>query len=142
MKPVTYIRHPRFDYVLTSDYEVRVPWECGNHDFKDAKGRVWLSMRGKLVIVRKGYAWDGATMAPDLPGVVLASCIHDALLQFRDVPCFPLSKAQIDKVFRDEMPPRLAVRWIYWGAVRAFGGIYGAVRKPPAGATCGLPHGR
>ena len=143
MKPVTYTRHPKYKYVLTSDFEVYVQWELGNHDFRDAKGRVWLSTRGKLIIVRKGYAWDGASMAPDFPDVALASCIHDALIQASQTPCFPLSKRQIDKVFLDEMPRRFKFRGVYFAAVRTFGGIYGAVKKPTTPPLiCGLPHGR
>lgn len=141
MKPVTYTRHPKYDYVLTSDLERRLPWELGNHDFCDEKGVLRLQFRGRIAIVKSGYAWDGASCAPDFPDVVIASCLHDALCQFQDVPCFPLSKSQIDRAFLDEMPRRFVFRRVYWGAVRAFGGVYKALSsKPKAPGFCGLPH--
>lgn len=143
LQTVSYTRARKWDYVLTSDLPVITPWELGNHDFRDEFGNVWLQTRGKLLVVKKGYAWDGASCAPDFADVLPASCAHDALIQFRDVVCFPLSKAQIDKVFRDLMPRRFLARWIYWGAVRAFGGVYAAAVTPAAKAgTCGLPHDR
>jgi hypothetical protein len=140
MNSVTYLKHPKYDYVLTSDLVRRLPWELGNHDFCDESGNVWLQFRGRLAIVRSGYAWDGASCAPDFPDVIVASCLHDALCQFRDVPCFPLSKSQIDRAFLDEMPQRFVFRRIYWGAVRLFGGVYAtfAGKNPPG--KCLLPH--
>lgn len=141
MKPVTYTRHPQYDYVLTSDLVRRLPWELGNHEFQDENGQVWLEMRGRVAIVRAGYAWDGASCAPDFPDVVIASCLHDALLQFHHVPCFPLTKAQIDRAFLDEMPRGFLFRRIYWAAVRAFGGLYAAAAGETPTGSCGLPHG-
>lgn len=141
MKTVSYLKHPKYDYVLTSDLEYRCPWELGNHDFEDEFGNVWLQMRGKLIIVKAGYAWDGASYAPDLPDFVLASCVHDALCNFRDVPCFPLSKARIDWIFRDNIPPHRPLRWVYWAAVRTFGGAYKALAGGRAAVSCGLSRG-
>lgn len=141
MKPVSWTQHPDYDYVLTSDLERRLPWELGNHDFCDDKGRVWLQFRGRLAVVKAGYAWDGASCAPDFPDVIVASCLHDALCQFLHVPCFPLSKLQVDRAFLDEMPRRFVFRRIYWGAVRVFGGVYAAVkRQKPTAGSCSLPH--
>lgn len=140
VKPVSWTRHPEYDYVLTSDLERRMLWELGNHDFCDEKGNVWLQFRGRLAIVKKGYAWDGASCAPDFPDVVVASCLHDAFCQFRHVSCFPLTKGQIDKAFLDEMPPRFIFRRVYWAAVRAFGGVYAAASRQKPSGYCGLPH--
>jgi hypothetical protein len=142
LQTVSYTRHPKWDYTLTSDLPIITPWELGNHDFQDEFGNVWLETRGKLAIVKRGYAWDGASLAPDFKDVILASCAHDALLQFRDVPCFPLSKAQVDKIFRDLMPYRFAARWIYWGAVYLFGGAYSKLTGPGPRGSCGLTHRR
>lgn len=143
LQTVSYTWARKWDYVLTSDLPVITPWELGNHDFRDEFGNVWLETRGKLLVVKKGYAWDGASCAPDFKDVILASCVHDCLIQFRGVVCFPLSKAQIDKVFRDLMPRRFLARWIYWAAVQAFGGVYAALsRKPKPPVSCGLPHDR
>lgn len=142
LQTVSYTRAPKWDYVLTSDLERRMPWELGNHDFYDSTGILRLQFRGRLAIIRSGYAWDGASCAPDFPDVIVASCLHDALLQFAGVPCFSLSKAQIDRAFLDEMPARFVFRRVYWGAVRAFGGVYAAVYGSKPSGSCGLPHDR
>lgn len=91
--------------------------------------------------VLKTYAWDGCTPkfaiwditigTPDgIPNLVTqrpkayyASLIHDVLYQFLDND-LPLSRESADKIFleilkRDEFAPR----WIYYLAVRAFGGL-------------------
>lgn len=142
MKPVSWTRHSAYDYVLTSDLERRLPWELGNHDFYDSTGILRLQFRGRLAIVKQGYAWDGASCAPDFPDVIVASCLHDALVQFQHVPCFSLSKAQIDRAFLDEMPRRFVFRRVYWGAVRAFGGVYAAVYGSKPSGSCNLTHER
>ena len=136
-----YTKHPKYDYVLKSDLNLLSSKYLGNHDYTDEFGRVWVEMRGYSVTIKKEFAWDGASMAPDFKDVVLPSCVHDAFLQAHRAPCFPLSKAEIDSVFRKLMPGRFAFRWIYWGAVRVFGGAYAALAKhDPSSVTCGLPH--
>lgn len=132
----------KYPWRFRDDWEIRVGKDCGNHDFRDAQGRVWLSFRGTVMIVRAGYAWDGASCAPDFPAVLAASGAHDALCQFRRVPCFPLSKSEIDGIFRGLMSRSFLPRWIYWVAVRLFGDIYAGLAPAPECASCGLPHGR
>lgn len=39
-----------------------------------------LSLDGMLCI-KDGYAWDGATMFPDIPSIIRGSLIHDALYE-------------------------------------------------------------
>ena len=111
----------------------------GEHDFRDTEGRCWLQIRGSVIHIREGYAWDGATCAPDFPDVIVASLCHDVLCQFREVPCFPLTKSQIDNIFRDLMPSTFYFRWVYWGTVRALGGVFSKVTGGlEKGLSCGL----
>jgi hypothetical protein len=37
-----------------------------------------------MIEVSVGYEWDGATGVPDVPGCVLASCLHDDIYQFSE----------------------------------------------------------
>lgn len=141
LNPVSYTKHPRYDYVLDKDLVVWVPHDLGAHDFCDEFGNLWLEFRGHTMTVKKGYAWDGSSMSPDFPAVIAPSCVHDCLLQFRRVSCFPLSKCHCDDIFRDLMPSRFLLRWVYWGAVRAFGGAYAAATGGrDTSGSCGLPH--
>jgi hypothetical protein len=134
--------NPKYPYTFAKEWVVDTGKECGNHYFRDAEGRVWLSFRGRLMTISAGYSWDGASCAPDFPAVLAASGAHDALIQFRHVPCFPLTKHEIDRVFRGLMSRNFIPRWIYWAAVRVFGGIYAGLAPSPKSASCGLTHRR
>lgn len=131
----------RYPYTFEKDWSLRADRDLGNHDFQDEFGNVWLEFRGTIVTIKARYAWDGASCAPDFEAVLAASGVHDALCQFRDVPCFPLSKGDIDGAFRSLIPRKFLPRWIYWGAVRLFGGVYHAINPTSGSGSCGLPHG-
>lgn len=95
--------------------------------YHDEKGRDWLLVfydepyKLRLVIV-PNYAWDGATMAPDYPEVILPSLLHDALCQFRKTPGFPFTKKQVDGLFLESMRKQgFCLAEVYYAAVRAFG---------------------
>jgi len=90
----------------------------------------YLTVRGRLLIAHKGYAWDGASgPALDTPTIMRASLIHDAMYQcIRDEHVAPEHAAQArayaDAVFRrvclaDGMW-RVRAWWV-WAAVRLFG---------------------
>lgn len=58
-----------------------------------------LDRDGNLVI-RKGYAWDGASGIPDTQHNMRASLIHDALYQLMRMGLLPLSyKEAADQIF-------------------------------------------
>ncbi len=114
--------------------------EC--YDEKDNK---WLVLhKDGSFTVKKGYAWNGCTPkfgffdiligTPDgvvhkdtgKPKAYYATLIHDSLYQF--IPVIPeefkITRKFADKCFlellaRDEF----ILRWIYWLAVRLFGGF-------------------
>lgn len=110
-------------------------------DFHDKTGVVRLRLRrdGTLVIPA-GYAWDGCTPkvvvwdlvlgTPDgvvstrtgRPKAWQGSLVHDALYQF--LPCgLPLTRAEADRIFLEILrEDNFAPRWVYYVAVRIFGG--------------------
>lgn len=78
--------------------------------FLDKKGRIWLRIKNNEIIISKDYAWDGCTPkkwwggwwgTPDFKKTHLASLVHDALLQFHQTDHFPLSRYQIDNIFKN-----------------------------------------
>ena len=82
----------RYDYTLLEDWSVWIPESAiPQHlrflrPFENQWFRVeWkVNEKGALGIlftVRKGYAWDGATVVPDA-GAVEGSCVHDPGYQF------------------------------------------------------------
>jgi hypothetical protein len=134
-------------YELAQDYELDLsrhvqveitePWA-----FADRTGVRRLELHpGGRAVVKARYAWDGCTPkfalfdivigTPDgipnevtrKPKAYYASLVHDVLYQFLDAD-LPLTRAQADRVFlglleRDAFAPR----WVYYAAVRAFGGL-------------------
>ena len=98
----------------------------------------WLTIErdgdGTRIRVRAGYAWDGCTGAPDLPGTRQASCLHDAVYQFAEAISAASGwsvRAVLrwgDRIFRERMRADGAARpvvWLYFLAVRLFGfGFY------------------
>jgi hypothetical protein len=124
-------------YSWQSPYRLERDWA-----FQDKKGhtRLVLTADGTITVTR-GYAWDGCTPKkcvldvvvgiPDgvvylptgRPKTYYASLVHDALYQFLPVG-LPLSRAQADRCFLLLMTDhRFAPRYVYYWAVRAFGGL-------------------
>lgn len=82
---------------------------------------------GRLIL-RKGYAWDGATCCPDVPEIMRGSAGHDALYQLISLGAIPPSK-RFDADFdlynwckQDGMTEFLASAVL--SAVRQFGGLH------------------
>jgi hypothetical protein len=98
-----------------------------------------LILHKDTITVCSEYAWDGASVAPDCP--LMESCIHDALCQFREVLCFPLTKKQCDQIFYDAMKlKRFPMRGVYYGAVRIFGGVYSFLTRQKNCGFCLTKH--
>jgi hypothetical protein len=64
----------RYRYQLASAYIVALGWPV-------SFAHRWFELRGGVLTVCKGYAWDGSTMAPDTDACRRASLVHDALCQ-------------------------------------------------------------
>ena len=117
----------KYKYILEEDFHYQLEGIRLEKDFmgKDKKGRLWvfITQNGILGIL-KGYAWDGATLAPDYPEIYEATLVHDALYQFLERG-MPLSRKQIDDIFLKMMENQnFKYAKIYYRAVRLFGGIF------------------
>lgn len=125
-------------------------WQSGrevddNYEFKDKeKQKIRLAIRknGEIRITTR-YSWDGCTPKlrifdwfyigiPDgamsdktgLPKAYHASLVHDALYQFLSEGV-PYSRREADKMFLELLrETRFSLRWIYYLAVRTFGGFF------------------
>ncbi len=140
----------RWVFVLDEDFEFAVSAGHSHDDqpsycFRDSRGQRRLTVHGDgRAVIHRGYAWDGCTPkfqfldlllgTPDgvthtrtqKPKCYYASLVHDALYQFLDCG-LPLDRAGADRLFlfflqRDHF----ALRWIYYAAVRLFGGLFRA----------------
>jgi hypothetical protein len=91
--------------------------------------RIWLRITQHSIIVSKEYAWDGCTPkiwkgiwwgVPDFNENILASLIHDILLQFHKEE-FPFTREQIDMIFKDIMiNSGFKLWWIYYNVVKLY----------------------
>jgi Protein of unknown function (DUF1353) len=116
--------------------------------FKDKKEKVRLLVaKDGTITVMRGYSWDGCTPkfcvldfligTPDgvvhkrtgHPKTYYASLVHDALYQF--IPDgLPLGRRHADRFFLQLMAESdFLPRWVYWAAVRVFGGLFRRVMR-------------
>jgi hypothetical protein len=99
-------------------------------------GRVWMTFKGYVAKIFKGYSWNGNSPkihipifgwvgTPDHPKTRLASVTHDAYCQFEDTYHMPLNRKEIDAVFYDIMKlTNYLFRGLFHGAVRTFGEFF------------------
>lgn len=78
-----------------------------------------------LLMIRSGYAWDGASGAIDTKSIMRASLVHDALYQLmREGGLLHSYRKAADKEFyrimREDGMWWIRAQYIYW-AVRLFG---------------------
>ena len=79
----------------------------------------WLMVCNGFVTIKRGYSWDGCTFAPDTLETYEASCVHDALYQFK------IDKMKSDKAFYDLLKQNgFQLAKIYYISVRLFGFIF------------------
>lgn len=124
-----------------------------DYEFKDKAGKTWLHLlqNGTAVIVN-GYAsdgcspkfripftstaigpWDGKiNKKTGLPEAAEGFFPHDALYQFLDHPDMPLTRGEMDAIFRDALLSTHFPKWrtyLYYYAVKYFGGVYHSTMK-------------
>lgn len=134
-------------YSWQSNYPI--PEELVFRD-KNEKVRLIVSTDGTITVTR-GYSWDGCTPkfcvldfiigTPDgvvhkdtgHPKTYYASLVHDALYQF--IPDgLPLGRRHADRFFLLLMAESdFGPRWVYWAAVRVFGGLFRRVMRVKRG---------
>ena len=109
--------------------------------------------KGGRIVVMRGYAWNGCSPkfcffdlllgTPDgvvdartgRPKTYYASLVHDALYQF--VPDgLPASRRDADRCFLALLAESgFRPRWIYYAAVRVFGGLLRRVQRSTRGTS-------
>ena len=110
-----------YKYVLAADHTAKLPFHAG---VKGGNDFIYLS--GKQLVVRKGYAWDGASgIAIDSPAFMRGSLIHDALYQlFREGVINILFRDDADRLLQSDCMEdgmwRIRAWWVY-RAVKRFG---------------------
>jgi hypothetical protein len=134
-----FVLDENYTWNVSSHLSEILPEGCA---FVDRRGNRWLEIHpnGDAKVLAQ-YAWDGCTPkfvvwdlvfgTPDgmpnaktkKPKAYYASLLHDVLYQFLDAK-LPMSRREADRVFlelltRDGFGPR----WIYYFAVRMFGGV-------------------
>lgn len=133
MKFIRYTEGYKFQ--LEEDYEHQTgitPTSPGGNRF------VQITMDG-LLLIRAGYAWDGASgPAIDTPTFMRGSLVHDALYQLMRLGVLSkdMDRRRADEILREIVREdgMLVVRtwWVYLG-VRTIGGLY--LRSPGNGNT-------
>lgn len=86
-----------------------------------------------VLTIRDGYAWDGATNAPDWDCAKRPSAVHDALYQLIGLGLLPReTRAHADRVFRDMCKEDGMSGWmsaLWHTAVQKFGPKGGSAPK-------------
>jgi hypothetical protein len=122
-----YIRYTDgYKFQLEEDYQQQTgitPVSPGGNRF------VHITLDGVLII-RAGYAWDGASgPAIDTPDFIRGSLVHDALYQLMRLGVVPKAGGRLRadqllrEIVREDGMWRLRAWWVYH-AVRIFGGHY------------------
>lgn len=96
--------------------------------FLDTKGRCWMRILNNSVIINKDYAWNGCSPkkwfgiwwgSPDFEKTIVASLIHDCLLQFHKTQHFPLTRKEVDHTFKEALKlKRFKFRGLFYFGVR------------------------
>lgn len=126
-----------YRFKLLADVALRLP-SLATHtldiSLRDVLRREWGRITGDTVIIRKGYAWNGATPkrwcrilkrwigVPDFEPTRLATLYHDIFFQFVRVADFPLTVNNCNEVFFQIMSQQgFKLANTYFGAVKDFG---------------------
>lgn len=113
----------KYKFVLEQDYNYIMPIK-GRFFEGIIDGKLWLRItEDGNIFIPKGYAWDGATSAPDFKETYYPTLVHDVLYQF--LWDTPMTRKEIDDLFLKQMLEEgFKMAHIYYRAVRLFGGIF------------------
>ena len=113
-----------YKYQTAEDYVAKLPAEF--HPY--ATRTRWLILElGGLLLIREGYAWDGASgPAIDTKSAIVGSLVHDALYQLIRLGRLPDDlRGAADEVYKNlclEGGMWAARSWWHFKGVRWFGG--------------------
>lgn len=140
---------PEWRFCLTADFTICLGtgWP-GYHEFYDNE-KLWGVLRGDVLTIKSGYAWNGASPAwylcgrwigtPTPPSAMVPTLIHDLLFQFMDVRCAPWDRRQADNIFFNLMAQyRFRLKGTYHGAVAILGSLYRRISAKNPNAVCGF----
>ena len=104
-------------------------------------GNQWVDLdESGLLTIQAGYAWDGATSAPDWDCALRPSCVHDAIYQLIGCGLIGVEHRETaDALFAQMCREDGMTGWmvaIWYRAVRRFGPKGGSVAKPVKWAPC------
>ena len=100
-----------YKYRLKKDFIIDIPFAERLGEFWYDNGYVSIDY-GRLII-RAGYAWDGASGVPDGSDVMVPSLVHDAMYQLlREGALPPYLRMQADHWFGDMCHERGMWRWL------------------------------
>jgi len=74
---IFYKKKKKYKYKLEKSYQIEIDIEIE----KEADLEYIVMSRNRTLLIRKGYAWDGATSAPDTKNIMRGSLVHDVLYQ-------------------------------------------------------------
>ena len=105
-----------YKYQLTQDYTCKTAIKP---DYGIITEYIQLGRNGKMLI-RKGYAWDGATVAKDTRNFMRGSLVHDALYQlmrYRELPlsCRKAADKELHKICVEDGMCKARAWWVYQG---------------------------
>jgi hypothetical protein len=83
MKNIVPYKHPKYNWIFAKDsqYVLRT---IDNKVIAVARGKydkIYARIINSKLIIYKGYACDGCTLAPDFCRAIEGCCVHDALYQ-------------------------------------------------------------
>jgi hypothetical protein len=138
------LRGGRYRLRTLDRIELVVPYlakigHTGIISFRDAKGVEWARIEGFMLIISKGYAWNGASPCwwislgpfgfwagtPTPYPTILATLVHDICFQFLRTEHWPIPMIECNHLFHQIMKTQ-GFRWnnTYHGAVRDFGQLF------------------
>lgn len=116
-------------YILLEDWTIESYRSVPDH-FRDKYVTIVKHNKKTIITIRKGFIWDGATLAPDFKTVIPGTIVHDALYERLCIlsKYWNISREAVrrwaDKVFNDinkEFNFWRPIKRIYYRAVRIFG---------------------
>ncbi len=70
-----------YKYKLLTTEQILIPFADSFVNKDITRGNEWVYVEGKHLIIKAGYAWNGANIIPDTKKVIYPSLIHDAWYQ-------------------------------------------------------------
>ena len=120
---IYYRKRKKYKYVLEkeSKYNVDIPIVAFESNYL-------IVTNDKCLVIKKGYAWDGATGIIDSKKFLEASLVHDALYQL-------MRAGKIDKRYKDDIDKMLKLfcynagtskllSWLIYMATKLFGSYF------------------